>query len=169
MSHVRMQRLAGRKKRVNVAQRTRLAERAQQPGMYLRVQHDLPPQTIISALVEERKRNTSQTHHRFRENRHAAPPLQEEREQIFSGKEEFFATAALPFRHEKFAARTSEIGKTSAILCERIVYFLGSVMVPKSQKWQTFLTTSLCKAEQFTLSLRQISDSMQAIVPGKAH
>jgi len=93
----------------------------------------------------------------------------EKRELTCSGKEAFFATKGWPFRQEKFAARTSKTGKTSVILCERMIYFLGNAMVPKSQKWQTFLTTSLSKAEQFTINLRQTYDAMPAIVPGKAH
>jgi hypothetical protein len=31
-----------------------------------------------------------------------------------------------------------------------------------------FLSTSLCKAEQFTFNLRQTDDSMRVVVPGKA-
>ena len=42
-------------------------------------------------------------------------------------------------------------------------------MVPKSQKWPTFLTTCPYKAEQFTLNLWQSYDSILARGPGKAH
>ena len=41
-------------------------------------------------------------------------------------------------------------------------------MVPKSLKWQTFLTMGPCKAKQFTLNSRQSYDSMLARVLGKA-
>src|SRR5262249_18543229 len=79
-----------------------------------------------------------------------------------------FVTKALPFCHKRFAASTSKTGKTSIISHEKALCFLGKGMVPNSQKWPTFLTTPLYKAEQFTLNLRQTYDSMQAIMPGKA-
>jgi hypothetical protein len=40
-------------------------------------------------------------------------------------------------------------------------------MVPNSKGWQTFLAMHPCKAEQFTLDLRQRYDSTLAIVPDK--
>lgn len=49
-----------------------------------------------------------------------------------------------------------------------MIYFLGSAMVPKSQKWQFFMTMLFWKTEPFTLNLRQRFDSMLAKVPDKA-
>src|SRR5207244_535722 len=70
-----------------------------------------------------------------------ANPRQEEHEQAFSVKERFFAAKGWPLRQEKFAARTSKTGKTSAISRGGIICFSGIGMVPKLQMWQSFLTT----------------------------
>ena len=71
--------------------------------------------------------------------------------------------------HERFAESTSKTGRTSSISCEKMIYFLGSAMVPKSQKWQTFPTMPLWKTQLFTLNCGQKYGSMLAIVPDKAH
>jgi hypothetical protein len=63
---------------------------------------------------------------------------QEEHEQASSVKERFFATNGLPFRHERFAARTSTTGKTSTRPAENIRNFLGNALLPKSQERQIF-------------------------------
>ena len=96
-------------------------------------------------------------------------PASEEREQTCSGKEVFFASKALPFCHERFAASTSKTGKTSVISDGKAIGFLGKGMVPKSPKRQTFMTMCPSKAEQLTLRSRQTFDSMLAIVLDKAH
>jgi hypothetical protein len=79
-----------------------------------------------------------------------------------------FGTYALPFCHERFAARTSKTGKTSTISSDMAICFFGKGMVPNSQRWQTFLTRCPWEAEQFTLNLRQTYDSMLARRLGKA-
>src|SRR2546426_12715541 len=59
-------------------------------------------------------------------------------------------------------------GTTGKISCETVSSFLGTGMVPKSQVRQTLVTMPAWKAEPFTLNSRQTSDSMWAIVSGKA-
>jgi len=53
-------------------------------------------------------------------------------------KERFFAINGWPFRHERFAARTSTTGKTSLRPAENVRNFLGNALLPKSQARQSF-------------------------------
>ena len=80
-----------------------------------------------------------------------------------------FVTKALPFCHKRFAASTSKTGTAGELFAEKFNTSAGNGMVPKSLKWQTFLTMGPCKAKQFTLNSRQSYDSMLARVLGKAH
>jgi hypothetical protein len=50
----------------------------------------------------------------------------------------FFATKGLPFCQKRFAMSTSETCRTGKVACEKMFSILGSAMVPKSQKRQTF-------------------------------
>jgi hypothetical protein len=79
----------------------------------------------------------------------------------------FFATKGLPFCQKRFATSTSETCRTGKIACEKMISFLGSAMVPKSQKRQTFSTMPLWKTDPFPLNLRQTFSTIKAKVYDK--
>jgi hypothetical protein len=49
------------------------------------------------------------------------------------------ATKSLPFRRQRFAARTGKTGKTSTLHAENVRGFLSNALLPKSEEWQIFV------------------------------
>jgi len=63
---------------------------------------------------------------------------------------------------------TGTTGRTGKNISEPMGCFLGSGMLPKAQRRQTFLAMCLYKTERFTLNFWQRYGSMLAIEPDKA-